>query len=168
MTLDVSTDSQRRRLRDVLGAFATGVTVVTARRPEGGPVGLTVNSFTSVSLTPPLVLWCLSKESSVLEAFEQSSHFAVNVLSAQQEALARRFASPIADKFAGIDGLRSGAGEAVLLPDCIAYLECARRYTYDGGDHVILVGEVLAIDSTDEAALLFHRGQFATLPDTRD
>lgn len=161
MSLDVASDSQRRRLRDVLGHFATGVTVVTARSGKGVAVGLTVNSFTSVSLDPPLVLWCLGRRGAMAEAFRDVSHFAVNVLSADQEALARLFAERRDDKFEHVPGVSAGAGGAPLLPGCSAWLQCRTHATYDGGDHLILVGEVLAIDDRPQCdALLFHRGRF--------
>ncbi len=163
MTLDVSSDAQRRRLRDVLGTFATGVTVVTARNDAGVPVGITVNSFTSVSLEPPLVLWCLGRGSSVQDAFTTGSHFAVNVLNGSQEALAKRFANKQLDQFADLEDIEQGIGGVPLLPDCIGQLQCVQRHALDGGDHLILVGEVLAIAEHPGAPLLFHRGRFAAL-----
>lgn len=149
-----------RDLRDALGRFATGVTVVTTMTPEG-PLGITANSFASVSLTPPLVLWSPARKSSRFAAFEAASHFAVHVLSAGQRALAERFARS-GDYFGGVDFL-SGLGDAPLLAECAVRLECRHAAGYDGGDHLIVVGEVLRIEVRDLAPLLFYRGDYAQL-----
>ncbi|WP_234053015.1 MULTISPECIES: flavin reductase family protein [unclassified Xanthobacter] len=136
-------EAERRALRRSLSLYATGVCVVTTLAPEGEKVGLTVNSFASVSLDPPLVLWSLAKTSPRLSLFRGATHFAINVLSAAQEELCNRFARPGADRFAGLD-LDAGAGGAPLLPGCLATFECARHEVVEGGDHIILIGRVVA------------------------
>jgi flavin reductase (DIM6/NTAB) family NADH-FMN oxidoreductase RutF len=148
-----------RELRDALGRFATGVTVVTTMTAEG-PLGITANSFASVSLTPPLVLWSPARKSSRFPAFEAASHFAIHVLSAGQRPLAERFARVGAgDDFAGLD-FRPGLGAAPLLDGCSARFECRHAAGYDGGDHLIVVGEVLRLERHDLPPLLFHRGGY--------
>ncbi len=159
--MDMSDESQRRAFRDVLGHWATGVTVVTALDARGGDVGITVNSFTSVSIDPPLVLWCLGNQSATFDTFSRCSHFAVNVLSAAQRELALLFADRSVDKFASLR-VERGAGGVALLPGCIARLQCVQRNMLAGGDHVILVGEVVAMEASAGDALLFHRGRFVS------
>lgn len=148
-----------REFRNALGRFATGVTVVTARDADGTPLGLTVSSFNSVSIDPPLILWSLEKRSTTLPAFEQASHFAVNVLGADQMDLSNLFAGRAEDKFSGLD-CPAGEGGAPLLPGCVATFQCRNWAQYDGGDHVILLGEVIAFERTPGAALLFHDGAY--------
>lgn len=150
----------RRALRDALGAFPTGVAVVTARSAEGLPVGVTVNSFASLSLEPPLVLWSLNLKSPSLAIFEQASHFAVNVLSAEQAHLSRRFATPAPDKFDGLE-VSEGAGGAPVLAGTAACFECRTEARYPGGDHRLFIGHVehYSHDKT-RAPLLFHRGRY--------
>ena len=148
-----------RSLREALGQFATGVTVVTAIDPQGAPVGLTVSSFNSVSLSPPLVLWSLGRASRALAAFQACSHYAVNVLSASQLPWAMQFAARDVDRFAGVD-ITTGLTGAPLIGGTLATFECANRSQYPEGDHIIFVGEVLACQSTGQAApLLYHRGK---------
>ena len=151
-----------REFRAALGMFATGVTIVTTRLPDGTPLGMTVNSFNSVSLSPPLVLWSLSRSASALSAFQGCSHYAVNVLGVAQQALAERFASRVPDRWVGVDTV-SGAGGAPLLAGSVATFECVNRSRYEEGDHVIFVGEVLrCTHQSDVAPLLFHGGRFYT------
>ena len=145
-------------LRQALGAFATGVTIVTTAA-DGGDVGLTANSFSSVSLSPPMVLWSLAKTSSNIEPFRQATHFAVHILAADQEALSGRFASKGIDKFAGVE-VERGHGGIPLLYDCTARFECRTTFQYEGGDHVIFVGEVLDFRHSDRAPLVFHGGRY--------
>ena len=152
-----------RALRNALGSFATGVTVMTTLRPDGTPVGLTVNSFASVSLDPPLVLWSLAARSPSLGAFRASTHFGVNVLSAEQEALCRRFATPEPDKFANL-AWRSGESGVPVLEGCVANFECSSAFNNYGGDHVIFVGHVVRFETRDTPALLFHRGRLCAAP----
>ncbi|HET8882097.1 MAG TPA: flavin reductase [Solimonas sp.] len=150
----------RREFRDALGCFATGVTVVTTRAASGEPIGLTVNSFSSVSLQPPLVLWSLARDAQSLPAFQQAPHWAVHVLAARQEDLSARFAARGTDKFAGL-AFDDGIGGQPLLRGCAARFQCRAAFQYDGGDHVIFVGEVVALDRSDAPPLVFHRGRYA-------
>jgi flavin reductase (DIM6/NTAB) family NADH-FMN oxidoreductase RutF len=146
--------------REALGMFATGVTVVTARDAHGKWVGLTANSFNSVSLSPPLVLWSLSRSAGSMAAFRAGSHYAINILSADQQALAVQFASKGRDRFAGV-AFTPGAGGAPLLEGAVATFECFNRSRYDEGDHVIFVGEVERCHHRPGASpLLFHGGRF--------
>ena len=146
--------------RRALGSFATGVTVVTTCGVDGEAIGLTANSFNSVSLTPPLVLWSLARSAQSLPAFEASGRFVVHVLAGHQEALSQRFARRGTDKFAGLEFDR-GIGDAPLLRGCAARFQCRTAFTYDGGDHVIFVGEVVEFDRSDAPPLVFHGGQYA-------
>jgi flavin reductase (DIM6/NTAB) family NADH-FMN oxidoreductase RutF len=156
-------ESDPREFRSALGAFATGVTIVSARGSGGRPVGVTANSFTSVSLNPPLVLWSLSKRAHSLPAFEQAEHFVVHVLGADQSDLASRFALRGAgDKFADTEWY-PGAGGAPVLTGVAAHFECTRHAAHDGGDHRIYVGRVLGYRAAPAAhPLAFHAGRFAT------
>ncbi|WP_440995815.1 flavin reductase family protein [Arhodomonas sp. SL1] len=157
---DVDTPFDPRALRNALGGFATGVTVVTTRAPDGTPVGLTVNSFSSVSLEPPLILWSLMRDSPSRAAFLAASHFAVNVLAVEQEALCRRFATPRPDKFEGVQWW-AGAGGAPVLAGCVARFQCRRSLRHDGGDHDILLGRVEAFDHDPMVEpLVFVAGDF--------
>jgi 3-hydroxy-9,10-secoandrosta-1,3,5(10)-triene-9,17-dione monooxygenase reductase component len=149
-----------KAFRGALSAFATGVTIVTTRDQEGRDVGLTANSFNSVSLDPPLILWSLSRTAMSLPAFTDNDHFAVHVLAADQDALSHRFASRGIDKFAGLQFGR-GAGGVPLLDDCSARFECRKAFTYDGGDHAIFVGEVLGFHDFGRPPLIFHAGRYA-------
>jgi 3-hydroxy-9,10-secoandrosta-1,3,5(10)-triene-9,17-dione monooxygenase reductase component len=149
----------RKEFRSALGAFATGVTIVTACH-EGIDVGLTANSFNSVSLDPPMVLWSLGKSSRSLAHFTGAGHFAVHILSEEQEALSARFATRGADKFSGLDFQR-GHDDLPLLTGCVARFQCRKLFEYEGGDHVIFVGEVVAFDHISKRPLLFHGGQYA-------
>lgn len=159
MPLEHSPDDARQ-FRNALGAFATGVTIVTSRDAAGRDVGLTANSFNSVSLEPPMVLWSLSKRARSLPAFLAASRFAVHVLAADQEELSLRFAARRPDKFAGLD-LERGPGELPMLRGCSARFLCRTAFRHDGGDHVIFVGEVESFDHTDRPPLLFHGGRYA-------
>jgi 3-hydroxy-9,10-secoandrosta-1,3,5(10)-triene-9,17-dione monooxygenase reductase component len=149
-----------RAFRAALGSFATGVTVITTRAEDGTPVGLTANSFNSVSLDPPMVLWSLAKTSHSLPVFTASRHWAVHVLAADQEALSGRFARSGADKFSGLE-VESGLGGVPLLGGCAARFQCRGSFQHEGGDHLIFVGEVVAFDQADRAPLVFHAGRYA-------
>lgn len=149
-----------RAFRDALGTFATGVTIVTTLDSAGDPVGVTASSFNSVSLDPPLILWSLAKDSLSHDAFCGSGHFAIHVLAASQEALSNRFARRGDDKFAETPWRKGTLGSPVFA-DFAALFECRTRHQYEGGDHVILVGEVVAHDARDAAPLLFHGGRYA-------
>lgn len=148
-----------RELRTVLGCYPTGVTVVTAPDGRGGWVGITANSFTSVSLEPPLVLWSLAESALSLPAFLAAGYFAVNVLAADQQELSDRFARRGEEKFAGVP-VTPGVGGVALFPGCAARLQCRTWAVYEGGDHRIFVGEVLAMDRSDRPPLVFHRGRY--------
>ncbi|WP_095059476.1 p-hydroxyphenylacetate 3-hydroxylase reductase component [Pseudomonas sp. Irchel s3f7] len=155
-----------RAFRRALGNFATGVTVVTATSPDGVRAGVTANSFNSVSLDPPLVLWSLDKRSSSLEIFQQASHFAVNVLAADQIDLSNQFARPSDDKFEGIL-IEQGIGSTPLLKDCAARFVCEMHEQVEGGDHVIVIGKVVAFEDCGRSPLLYHQGVYSmVLPHT--
>ncbi len=146
--------------RMALGMFATGVTIVTARTHDGLLVGLTASSFNSVSLSPPLVLWSLGKAAGSMAAFSKGSHYAINILAADQQALAMQFSSKATDRFAGVN-FELGAAGAPLLHGAAAQFECFNRSQYVEGDHVIFVGEVERCSHRAGAApLLYHGGKF--------
>ena len=127
--------------RAALGMFATGVTIVTARDAGGARIGLTANSFNSVSLAPPLVLWSLARAAGSLPVFSEGSHYAINILAAEQKDLAQRFSRREADRFAGV-AFRDSVCGAPILEGAAAVFECFNRSRYEEGDHVIFVGEV--------------------------
>ncbi len=141
----VAPDFDVEHFRRALGQFATGVTIVTTLAPDGSPIGLTANSFNSVSLEPPLVLWSLSRRAASLEVFRNRSHYAVNVLASDQIQVSRRFGSGknylAGGRFENIDW-RPGNHGIPLLTGCCAWFECFNRSRYDEGDHIIFVGEV--------------------------
>jgi 3-hydroxy-9,10-secoandrosta-1,3,5(10)-triene-9,17-dione monooxygenase reductase component len=149
-----------QRFRKALGAFTTGVTIITAVDAAGADVGMTANSFNSVSLTPPLVLWSIARNSTNVEAFLQAKHFAVHVLESEQDALANLFATRGVDRFAGLK-LGRGLENLPLLDGVAARFECRTAFQYDGGDHVIIVGEVLAFDHWEHEPLVFKRGRYS-------
>jgi flavin reductase (DIM6/NTAB) family NADH-FMN oxidoreductase RutF len=148
-----------RDFRTALGTYATGVTIITAAGTDGKPYGLTCNSFASVSLNPPLVLWSLVLYSSSLSVFQNAGHFAVNVLGASQQALANKFAKSSEDKFAGVEWT-PGVGNAPLLKDSVANFQCRAVNRYYGGDHVIFLGAVEAYAYNRSEPLLFARGGY--------
>ena len=154
------TSFDAQALRNTLGRFATGVTIVTTVDAQGNRYGITANSYNSVSLDPPLVLWSLARMSRSLEAFANAPAFAIHILSANQEELARRFAArDVADKFAGLH-LREGHGGVPLFDDCAAHLECVTENRFEGGDHVIFLGRVVNFERGDIEPLIFHDGRF--------
>lgn len=155
--------------RRALSQFATGVTVITSHSglaATGGPafVGVTASSFNSVSLDPPLVLWSLATKANSLPVFRDGSHYVINVLSAAQVDLCKRFSTLHGDRFAGLDYQLSEHGLPVLH-EALAWFECHNRSRYDEGDHVIFVGEVerCGIHDAAGAPLVFQAGQFGTL-----
>ena len=150
--------------RKAMGCFPTGVTVVTTVAPDGAFVGLTVNSFNSLSLEPPLVLWSLGSESPLMTAFEKASHFTINVLAEDQVEISERFALRAIDKFAQLK-VRSGAGGVPLIAGCTAHLECRNHFHERHGDHVLFVGEVQRVATTGKKPLLFLHGHYATAGD---
>ena len=150
------------QFRAALGMFATGVTIVTARTAEGAVIGLTANSFNSVSLDPPLVLWSLAQAAGSLPVFRAGSHYAINVLAKDQKDLAERFALKGTDRWSGVNFVE-GAGGAPLLEGAAATFECFNRSRYEEGDHVIFVGEVERCNWRAGASpLLFHGGRYYT------
>jgi len=151
-----------QEFRSALGMFATGVTIVTARTASGELVGLTANSFNSVSLNPPLVLWSLARAAGSMPALSTGSHYAINILAADQKALAERFATKGADRWASVDFTEGVAG-APVLAGAAATFECFNRSRYEEGDHVIFVGEVEHCQHAVGASpLLYHGGRFYT------
>ena len=155
-------DWNTRDLRNALGGFATGVTVVTSRGDDGVAAGVTVNSFCSVSLEPPLVLWCLCKTAPSCRVFLDATHFAVHVLAETQAHLSTRFSKPSPDKFAGLDVSR-GLGGAPVLDGVVALFECRSEQRIDAGDHYIMLGRVERYGHTGGSPLLFHTGAYRKL-----
>lgn len=155
-------DFDARDFRNALGSFATGVTVVTSVTRDGKNVGLTCNSFNSVSLSPPLILWSLSLHSPSLHAFLQAPFFAVNVLGADQLALSQRFSASIANKFEGIE-FTAGEGGVPLLGGALCHLECRNETRHYSGDHVIFIGHVLRYAYREGAPLVFWGGRYLQL-----
>lgn len=153
MTVDV------RQFRSALGSFATGITIVTTRTSSGEDVGLTVNSFNSVSLEPPMVLWSLAKKSRSRQAFLDSGYFAVHILSVGQSELATRFASPT-DRFKNLV-LDRNEQNLPLLQGCAARFHCKTISCYEGGDHDIFIGEVIAFENFERSALVLQAGRYA-------
>jgi len=149
----------RRDFRKALGQFSTGVTVITTRAMDGRRVGMTANSFSSVSLDPPLVLWSLARQAPSLADFTGASHFAINVLAANQHHLSRQFSTPQADKFGGVECCEGTSG-VPLLNGVIARFVCRNVRQYDGGDHLIFIGEVERYDRFDGEPLVFHSGYY--------
>lgn len=147
--------------RAALGTFATGVTIVTAMDATGRPIGLTANSFNSVSLEPPLVLWSLSRQAGSMPAFAAGSHYAVNILAAEQKPLAERFSNRHADRFEGVPWRASPSG-VPLVAGAVAWFDCLNRSRYEEGDHLIFVGEVLHCASSGGSPLIFHGGRYYT------
>lgn len=149
-------------LRRVLGSFATGVTVITARDALGRCVGLTANSFNTVSLDPPLVLWSLRRQAGSMAAFREAEYWAVHVLAHDQQALSEHFARSGDERFAGLQ-VGCGCGDVPLLAGCAAVLQCRAVQQHEGGDHVIFIGEVLECEHRPVDPLIFHAGQYARL-----
>jgi flavin reductase (DIM6/NTAB) family NADH-FMN oxidoreductase RutF len=148
--------------RSVLGRFASGVTVITARDAAGTDHGMTASAFCSVSLDPPLVLVCVERSADMHEVLASGSQFAINMLASDQESVSRRFAEEIDDRFDGI-GYTRGLTGAALLDGILAYLECEIVARHPGGDHTIVVGEVIAAAAHLERPLLYYRGGYAQL-----
>jgi flavin reductase (DIM6/NTAB) family NADH-FMN oxidoreductase RutF len=150
-----------RDFRDALAQFATGVTVICAPGPPGRYVGFTANSFNSVSLAPPLVLWSLRRRAADLAYFERAERYTINVLAHDQVELARRFSRPHADHFGGV-AYRLGAGGAPLIEGCVATFECRHHDRHLAGDHVLFIGAVETCSRTKGRGLVFHHGRYAT------
>ena len=150
-----------RQFRDALAQFATGVTVIAAPAAGGRYVGFTANSFNSVSLAPPLVLWSLSRKASNLATFESAQRYAINVLARDQLDIALRFSRPHADRFDGVP-FRLGAAGAPLIEGCVAWFECVHHAQYPAGDHIVFVGEVETCERRSGDGLVFHHGRYMT------
>jgi flavin reductase (DIM6/NTAB) family NADH-FMN oxidoreductase RutF len=151
-----------RAFRDALGCFATGVAVATTCAPEGSPIGLTINSFASVSLDPPLVLFSLDRRSTHLAAFENGVGFAINILSEAQRAVSERFAGPESERWANQPWTPDPVNGLPVLPGSAAHLSCTAHAYHDGGDHIIVVGHVRWLDfHADRPPLLYLRGAYA-------
>ena len=158
----VMTDEDKRALRNAFGTFATGVTVVTTRQPDGTPRGFTANSFTSVSLDPPLVLVCIAKSAHSCDVFASAPHFAVNVLGEAQKAVSGLFASRAADKFELADW-HSGHADMPVLDGSLGRFVCARHSVVDAGDHLVLIGRVEEYGVTDSQPLGYFRGSYFSI-----
>jgi flavin reductase (DIM6/NTAB) family NADH-FMN oxidoreductase RutF len=148
--------------RQLLGRFATGVTVLTTRTPAGEPVGMTASSVASVSLQPPLVLVSVDQRNDTHDSLAQASHFVLNVLGADQEALARRFAGLDAERFRDVSYRENPHGIAVL-EGVVAHIDCEKQVAVPGGDHTVFFGLVVGGESTDRRPLLYYRGGYAGL-----
>ena len=153
------TSTSELELRRSLGQFATGVTVVTCCAGDGAPCGITANSFSSVSLDPPLVLWNIAKVSNSLGAYLDAKHFAIHVLRANQQSFAEHFARTDHTVYNGIDYVIS-SDNVPILPDVLARFDCATEAIHDAGDHYIIIGRVLAHVAGDGSPLLFHAGEY--------
>ena len=152
-------DVTASNLREVMSHYLTGVTIVTITKSDGTPYGLTVNSFNSVSLTPPLVLWSLDNKNSNLSLFKNSAGFAINIMAADQADLCQRFAGKDSDRFIGVDWTFGISGQP-LITNALAHIQCQPWQTYAGGDHTIFVGEVLhAQHVSDRPPAVFFRGR---------
>ena len=157
---DTAASFDTREFRRALGTFPTGVAVVTARAPSGAFVGLTINSFSSLSLEPPLVLWALNGASPSLGAFDRAPYFAINILAEDQIDLSRRFATAGGNKFAHLD-VRAGIEEVPLLAGCAAHLECRTQARHNGGDHVLFIGQVERFEyDARKRPLVFYAGRY--------
>jgi flavin reductase (DIM6/NTAB) family NADH-FMN oxidoreductase RutF len=151
------------QFRQLCGRFATGIAIITTTDPAGAPAGMTVNSFTSVSLDPPLVLVAIDRAASMHAALEGASGWAINILEAHQEALSRRFASGLPDRFEGI-GWHAGPGGEILLEGALAHLRCEAVSRVPAGDHTLFIGQVTGGEAAEHGRpLLYYRGGYAEL-----
>ncbi len=162
--MDSTVDFDTRTLRDALGCFATGVTVVSTVNGTGEFFGLTANSFTSLSLDPPLVLFCLDHKALSFDAFHDAGHFVVNVLGEGQEELSAHFARSSVDKWNGL-AYETWESGCPVLPDCIAVLECHTVARHEGGDHLIIIGRVERVryDEGEVRPLLYYKGRYGAI-----
>jgi len=152
------------QFRKAMSRFASGVTVVSTKDAGGKLHGITVSSFCSVSLEPPMVLICIEKITTSHHAFEESGVFIVNILNENQSALSEKFADPLTDKFDGVD-YREGLEGVPILSDALASLECRITFSYHGGDHSIFVGQVENVTASEGDPLLYFRGQYGSIGD---
>jgi flavin reductase (DIM6/NTAB) family NADH-FMN oxidoreductase RutF len=155
-----TTEFDTRAFRRALGNFATGITIVTAKGPDGQKVGVTANSFNSVSMDPPLILWSIDKRSSALETFQDAKHFAVNILASDQSELSNNFAKPQDNKYANIDYL-DGLGGAPVFEGVAGYFECETDQFIEGGDHWIIIGKVVSFVDASRPPLVYHQGGYS-------
>lgn len=162
MSTNISFD--KKALRSALGAFGTGVTIVSCTTPGKGHIGLTANSFNSVSLDPAIVLWSLQKTSPSLSAFDECGRFVINVLGLDQIELSRRFSSAIPDKFNGV-GHRLGLADMPVLEGCAANFECKTIHRMEVGDHILFLGQIEAYTHSDQTTLLYVQGHYAKASD---
>lgn len=162
MTQQPEIEFDAKSFRRALGNFATGVTIMTAQNAKGEKVGVTANSFNSVSLDPPLILWSIDKRSSSYDVFAEATHFAVNVLAADQIDLSNKFARSKDDKYANVD-FELGAGQAPVLKECSAVFECERYNIVEGGDHWIIIGRVVNFQDNGRSPLLYHQGAYSSV-----
>ena len=161
--LHKSADATRRELRNALGTFATGVTIVTARKPDGTPFGMTANSFASVSLEPPMVSWCVAHDAWCCADFIATEHFAIHVLKDSQRELSETFAAKDRDKFASVPWTE-GPHSLPLLDECVSCFVCRVAQRIEAGDHTILLAQIESLDvHSHERPLIFHRGLYASL-----
>lgn len=159
--MTIKASPSHRELRQALGSFGTGVTIVTTLSAAGRPVGMTANSFNSVSLDPPIVLWSLLKTSPSLQAFDDCGRFVIHVLTLDQLDLSKRFASPLPDKFEGVR-FQAGLAGLPLIDDCASVFQCRTVQRLEVGDHILMLGEIEAYHHhLDRATLLYCRGQYA-------
>ncbi|AWV04369.1 flavin reductase [Burkholderia sp. JP2-270] len=156
------------QLRAAFGQFPTGVTVITTCATDGRKVGLTANSFSSLSLDPPLVLWSLRKVAPSRPDFVAATHFAINILAHDQIDLSRRFATPSADKFDGVRHVDSESGGVPCLDGASARFVCRNVGHYEGGDHLLFIGQIEQFDAFGKAPLVFHAGQYRAIADHPD
>lgn len=153
--------TNKKGIRNLLGQFATGVTVITTRGKDGRKIGMTANSFSSLSLDPPLVLWSLSKTAPSLPDFVDAEHFAIHMLGQEHHDLSGHFARPAEDKFLGIAHVEhEGIHGIPLLEDALATLVCRNVQQYEGGDHLIFIGEMQQYQQREGAPLVFHAGKY--------
>lgn len=157
-------DVSGRELRDVLGLFPTGIVIVTTTDEGGEPLGMTINSFSSVSLSPPLILFSIGRNAYSFETWRQAKHYSVNILAEDQTDLSSRFARALADKWSGV-AVEEGATGVPLISNALARLECERYACYEGGDHEIFVGRVVGIDEVQQARrpAVFFQGKYRRL-----
>jgi len=160
----MTTPRQYRSLRDAFGQFATGVTVVTARNNAGNPIGLTANSFASVSLEPPLVSWCVDKASTRYAEFVEADYFTISILTSAQQSVSDVFAMRSWDDAAFSDiKWFNGANDVPQIPDVSACFHCKTEHRYAGGDHTIIVGLVEDYEADPQSPLLFFQGDYQSL-----
>ncbi|MBA54973.1 MAG: nitrilotriacetate monooxygenase [Pseudomonadales bacterium] len=158
----IQSQTDPKAFRSALGQFATGVTVVTTLDSQGNKIGMTANSFSSVSLEPMLVLWSIARTSNAFDDFIKADRFAIHVLNSEQQAVSNQFASKCQDRFCNVEH-GEGLGGVPLLKDYSAVFQCQTEHQYDGGDHVIIVGRVLEFDNRGLPPLIFHAGRYADL-----